>query len=264
MKLLYVALASLLLGCQDRSAGGQVVDGITEQPIAGLRLVARATEPTDMTCQVLEATTDEQGKFLLKAPCRDTPYKLESGDKTIFLAGGPSFVGGVPSEGPWTINAWRGPPGQGVYVLKDADIFAMRQASRVAELPLWKSPDKVLYPETVPAKLPTLAAADFLIISGIKDIQKLELSPLIRHEGKLRFGSRNHYFDMDPWSYIGRKFTSKEDHEAVAANLDEKLVLKLNEENRALKYIPGKALANGVYAMMAPGDRKVYLFEVKQ
>ncbi len=263
MKLLYVASACLLLACEGRTAVGQVVDGMTQAPVSGLRLVARAQEQADLTCQVLETETDAQGNYLFNNPCRDIPYTLESGDKTIFLAGGPSFTGGQPSEEPVVIRAWQAPPGEGVYVLKAGEIFAMRIASRVSELPLWKSKDKVLYPDTVPAKLPSIGAEDYLIVSGAKHIKRLALSPLIKHDGKLRFGSKNHYFDMDPWSYIGRRFESKEKHEAVEAQLDDAKVIKLIEDKRALQYIPGTALPAGTYALMGPGDKRLYLLDFK-
>lgn len=264
MNLLYLSFALLLMGCQDRSAPGTVVDGMTELPVAGLRLVARAQEQADLTCQVLETTTEPDGTYQIKNACRDIPYLLESGDKTLFLAGNPSFVGGKPPAEPMTINAWRAPPGSGVYVLKGAEIFAMRLASKIATLPLWKSTEKVRYPETVPAKLPVLRAADYLILSGAKHIKRLVLEPLIKHDSSLRFGSRNHFFDMDAWSYIGRSFTSKEDHVAVAAKLDETQVINLIEDKRALQYIPGSALPNGIYALSGQGDQRVYLLEIKQ
>ena len=262
MKLHYVAFACLLLGCSDRTAVGKVVDAMSEQPITDLRLVARAQAPADMSCQVLEATTDAAGEFLVQGACADIPYLFEAGDNTIFLAGAPGFTGGVPHDGVQTIQAWRAPPGDGVYVLKGSEIFAMRVASKVAELPLWKSTEKVLYPEAVPARLPKLGPTDHLIISGANTIQRMALHPLIKHDGPLRFGSKNHYFDMDAWSYIGRRFTSKEEHEAVAAQLDESKVIKLMERDRALKYVPGAALAPGVYAMLGEGDQRVYLLEV--
>ncbi len=270
MKLPNVALmplflgACLLMACQDHSAPGLIIDGMTEQPVPGLRVVARAQEQAALTCQVLETTTDDQGAFLFTSPCRDITYVLESGDNTTFLAGSPSFVGGVPPAQPLTVNAWRAPPGTGVYVLKGTEIFAMRMASKVATLPLWKSTEKVRYPETVPAKLPVISARDFLILSGVKHIKRLDIEPLIKHDGKLRFGSKNHYFDMDPWAYIGHSFTSRDKHQVVPAKLDETQVINLIEEKRALQFIPGSALPNGVYALSGPGDQRVYLMEIKQ
>ncbi len=264
MKLMYVAFACLLSGCQETTAVGLVLDGMTEQPMAGLRVLAKATGPTDLSCQVLETSSDDQGQFLFNNPCPDTSYALVSGDKTVFLAGSPTFTGGVPTEAQLTLRAWRSPPGNGVYVLKGTEIFTMRTASRVSELPLWKSRDEtVLYPDTIPSKLPSIGEQDYLILSGVKAIKRLEILPLIRHEKKLRFGSRNHKIDMDPWSYIGRHFTSKEKHEAVATQLDDSQVLKVIEEKRALMYIPGTALPSGIYALIGPGDKRVYLFEIK-
>ncbi len=263
MKLLYLALASLLLGCQGRTAVGLVTDGMTEQPVSGLRITARAQEPADMTCQVLEATTDETGKFLLEGTCAGILYSLESADKTIYLAGSPTLTGGQPPEEQLTLKAWRSPPGQGVYVLKGDEIFAMRVAAKVAKLPLWKSTDKVLYPETIPSKLPVITGSDFLILSGKKTIKRLELRPLIRHEGTLRFGSKNHYFDMDPWSYVGREFRTDSDHNEVVATIDSSKQIRVMEEKRALLYTPGSAVPPGVYALLGEGDKRLFLVEFK-
>jgi hypothetical protein len=263
MKLPYLALALLFLGCIEAPATGLIIDGMTQEPISGLRIVARAQEPTGMTCQVMESTSDDQGVYVFKKACSGIPYSLESGDKTFFLAGAPRFVGGEPSETPLSISAWRSPPGNGVYVLRGSEILAMRQAAKVTELTLWKSTEKVQYPETIPDRLPAISADDFLIIAGAKHIKRLVLHPLIKHAEKLRFGSRNYYSDMDPWSYIGRRFVSKDKHEAVAAQLDESKVINILEDKRALRYIPGNALPNGTYALLAPGDSRVYLMEFK-
>ena len=51
---------------------------------------------------------------------------------------------------------------------------------------------------------------------------------------------------------------------AVAAKLDETQVINLIEDKRALQYIPGSALPNGIYALSGQGDQRVYLLEIKQ
>ncbi len=242
------------------TAAGTVTDGLSGEPVAGLRLLARAQQTDDLTCKVLEGTTLNSGAFSIANTCGGVTYDLSAGDKTWVLQGAQSFDG---SEAPaaLAVKAWRAPEGSGVYVLADGALSPVRTASDMSSLPLWELEETVRYPDGIPKRVAQVAAGQHLLIVGADDIGRLAWTPLIKHEGELRFGNPKHYFDMDPWWYAGRRFESREKHEAVEAQLDSSKQIDVREGERQVRYVPHGALPAGRYVLVGPEDRRTYIVD---
>ncbi len=258
---LTLAAAILLSACGTKGHFSSVVtDGLTGEPVDSLRLLARAQQTDDMTCKVLEGATNATGAATIQNSCQGVTYDLEAGDSTWLLVGEVSFEGGTPtSDVP--LKAWRTPDGRGVYVLEDGALSPVRTASDMSSLPLWSKEEKVRYPDGVPRRVTKIEAGQHLLIVGTDEINRLEWIPLIKHEKALRFGSKAHFFDMDPWWYAGIRFQSKTEYEKVEANLDKAGVIDVKQGDRQVRYLAQNALAEGRYVLVGTDDRRAYIID---
>lgn len=256
---LLAALALTACGTQG-SYSGTVTDGLTGEPVDGLRLLARAQATGDLTCKVVEGPTTPSGAFTIPNTCGGVIYDVTSADKTWLIAGAASFDGAEGGTGV-ALKAWRTPEGVGVYVLADGSLSPVRTASDMSTLPLWNLDEKVRYPDGIPKRIAKVSSGQHLLIVGANDIDRLAWTPLIKHEGELRFGDKKHFFDMDPWWYAGVRFESKEKHEAVTADLDESKLINVTEGERQVRYVPHGALSAGRYVLVGPDDRRTYIID---
>ncbi len=255
------AAVLLISACGTKgSYEGTLTDGLTGQPVESLRLLARAQQTDDLTCKVLEGPTSATGVFKIANTCGGVTYDVEAADRTWVLAGAHSFEGGEGATAQ-ALTAWRAPEGIGVYVLAEGALTPVRTASDMSSLPLWDREETVRYPDGIPKRVTPVAAGHHLLIVGADDIDRLVWTPLIQHEGELRFGNAKHYFDMDPWWYAGVRFTSKEDFERVPAQLAQDKLIDVKEGDRQVRYVPHDALPAGRYVLVGPDDRRTYIID---
>lgn len=250
-----------LVACSPKgSLSGTVTDGLTGQPIEGVRLLARAQQTDDLTCKVLEGAVGPGGAFTIPNTCGGVTYDLEAVDGAWLLVGAPAFEG-TEKVTDVALTAWRAPDGTGVYLLADGSLTPVRTSSDMSTLAFWDKAETVRYPDGIPRRVTKVDAGQHLLIVGAADIARLAWTPLIKHEGELRFGNKDHFFDMDPWWYAGVKFTSRTEYEAVAATLDASKVTDVSEGDRQIRYVAHGALAEGRYVLVGPEDRRTYIID---
>ena len=249
-----------LVGCVPRGTFSAVLtDGLAGEPVAARRGLARA-ETDDLTCKVLEGKTNAQGQVTIEGTCGDATYRVEAADRTWVIADVPDFEGSAGLvDG--AFKTWRAPKGSGVYLLTDDSLSPVRTASDMSTLDLWETEEQVRYPEGIPRRVSKVEDGSHLLIVGADDVGRLEWQPLIKHDGELRFGNKEHYFDMDPWWYVGMRFTTKTEHERVEATLDTGKVIDVETGDRAFRYVAGGALPAGRYALVGPEDRRTYILD---
>ncbi len=257
-----VALLAILAACtKPGSFQGRLVDGLTGQPIAGARLLAKAPDSLDLTCQVFEATTGEDGSFTFAKTCPDTRYRIESTDETLLLADMEPFDGGAQQPPVVEVKAWRGAKGGGLYIVEDGKVNRVPTSADISRKTILDSDEEVLYPAAIPGTIHRVKPGSYLLVATEGSIKKLEFFPLIQDENKRRFGTRKEWTTLDPWWYVGVKFESDTKFERVAAEMDASKVTDVTVQGVQLRYIEGSALPPGRYAIMGKKDRRMYIID---
>lgn len=279
-----VALA-MAVGCNS-TVSGTVVDGLTNQPIKGKpadagetvqpnRLVAKATTTKKdaqgndvpaygLSCTAFSSEIGQDGSYTLSGMCLgETAYSLSiEPDKNYFLGEINSFEQGYKAEGPVTIKAWRAPNGTAINILKKdgTTLEPVRSRQKVKSEKITGTEERVYYPSGIKG-VPMMEAGEYLVISG-KANADLQLYPLI-NSGERMFKTEDTEVKMQPWSYIGTKFTDDENFERVSATLDAAKVVTVEKDEHIVKFIPTEALGDkGRYALWKDGAETVYLIDI--
>jgi len=263
MRIALIAAAALTLtGCGAAgSVDGRLVDGLTGDPVTEGRVLLKSSDTTDMTCMTIEATIGADGTFSVPGTCSGATYVLELPKELEHLRidASTTYPGGEPvSAG--DITAWNA-PGSGVYHLSDNEAKMMRTGADLDSVTIWKTDVEVNYPKKLPGRVPLIEEGGHLLIAGKANVDKLKFHPLVKSEKKLRFGEPEHYFDMEPWYYIGVEFESKTEYEMVSATLDQGAITKANVGDFEALYITDKALPPGRYALLGDKDRRTYIVD---
>lgn len=286
-RVLLPALAMLFtIGC-NATVSGQLVDGLTGNPIMGKaadageevmpnRLVAKAVKTDEggkvvanpdagMTCMALSSDIGQDGSFSLGGLCSSaTAYQLSiEPDKNYFMGETNSFDMGAKFEGPQTIKVWRAPNGTTISILrKDGTTLEpvrSRQKLRTEAITGTGMAEKVMYPEGIKG-VPVIAAGEHLILAG-KTNTPMVLKPLI-NSGARKFDTENGAgATMDPWAYIGTSFTDDATFTRVDAKVDAGKVNTVSTATHEVKFIPAEAVAPGRYALMLPDAKTAYLVD---
>src|SRR5690349_5480193 len=100
-----------LLGCTGGHLEGNVVDGLSRKPVAGVHVLLTAKQQTGMSCMGFDVVTDQNGHFSIDGTCA-VPYAVRLSGDELWLAEGDE----VPSDakGPLALTAWRNPSAAGV------------------------------------------------------------------------------------------------------------------------------------------------------
>ena len=253
-------LALILTGCSSAPIDGTLTDGLTSNGIADVRVVAKATSPdASLTCQAFETNTGADGSFTIDGACTGTAYALSLGDDTWWV---PEFPE-VPDGGAQGLSlvAWRNGTGEGLYKLTADGFKPLRTHADVKSENILNTEEKVRFPwPTVPGNVPLIEAGDHLVLVGPRTVETFKIIPLIRSESR-KFGDKNSWVTMDPWYYIGTRFTDDETFERVAANLDESKVILKKGGERAGRYVPGSALAEGRYVVLGEKSKTVTIVD---
>lgn len=236
---------------------GTLVDGLTGQPRANEVILARASNSSDMTCQVIEAKTDAAGLFTLAGTCPGDSYALKTKDDTLLLAGAPSFEGGTAGGPVAELAAWRAPVSSGVNLLVDDGLKPVKSRTRVMRDEKILETDTVApYPESTFKQPTTVAAGQHLIISGKDTLARLHFVPLVSESERRTFVSGN---SLTGHPFFGIDFTSDTEFTKVDAKLDESRIKQATSGDRVVRYIPAEALPPGQYALFGDGDAQALI-----
>ena len=252
-------LVMTLVACAGRLEG-KAVDGLTGEPVAGLRIVANADDASvGMSCMAFDATTDEQGKFAMDGIClSQTGYRLKASDEDRW------FVGGEVAKGaaaPVELQTWQAPTADGLFEKKDKEFSPITTAADARTVPVWDSPTEVVtYPHQIPDKRPLIEEGEFLVLVGKGNVEGLKVWPLIPSDTR-KFGNADSTITMEPWDYFGVTFTSDTEFTRQTASFDASKVKRVDGANRVVAFVPASALPPGRYAMMLEGDRRCYVVD---
>jgi len=240
---LFASVAAI--GCSDPPVVGSMTNGLTNEPVEGMRIVARAVgEGATLSCLASEAITGPDGGFVFEGLCAGVGYDIADADGQMWFG---DFKG-VPTtgvDGIVEIKAWRAPEGNGVYRLGD-ELMPLRRAAEVGAETV--ADQSAVYPKTIPGKLSRIAPGEHLVLTGMS-VDSLQISQLVESPVK-------------EWWYLGVSFTSSEAFEPVPMTMDTSMMVEKRVDDRAVRYIPAEALPEGRYAMMADGDKRMFLFDV--
>jgi len=256
----------LLSACTRGTISGTITDALTGEPAAGLRIVAKAPEATDLTCMALEATTDATGHFAIQNICANDTYNLKSGDPMWLLQGATTVEGAAAEATPLAYDAWLAPEGRSVYFLIDGELKSQQTVSDVSSATILgsKPPQAVRYPETKLKTWPQLPAGAYLVITGT-NMDQLDLYPVLESP-EVRFNPDHegikHFSLGTAWDYIGIQMDEKGKFEIKTVAIDSTKVKEVKTAERGARFIPTEALPPGRYALLKDKARRTYMFEV--
>ena len=255
-------------GCGTETVNGQLIDGMTGQPVAGtpeadspLKLVLKATEPVSVTCQAFEAVIQADGTFTVPGACTgQTAYNVALNDKSWWPADSAGLAMGPVGTDAWKLKVWRAPAGTGVYKMTAGNIELLKTSADVKKDKILGTDKVIRSPGTIPPSPVVFTETDYLVIAGPNEVKNTEFQPLIP-SGERHFGDPADPKVVQPWHYIGVRFNSHEEHEMVAAEIDKTKTLLKEKGDRAVLYVPGDALPAGRYALLKPKDRRTYIVD---
>lgn len=252
-----LGLIAGLAACSSNSADGQLIDAMTGEGIAGVRIIATAQDPTaSITCTSFEAETDEAGAFRITGLCGGT-YGLKTADDTLWLAD----IDTVPDGGAadLKLQVWRAPPGSGIYRLSDGKLEPLRTSSDLSKDRLWGTDETLMWPAKVPSKAPVIGPGDHLVQVGKDTLEQTRIAPLIP-SGPRWLGEGSERYQMSNVSFIGARFEG-DDLERVEATVDSAKVVTREKGDRAARFVPGSALPAGRYALYRDKGRTVTIVD---
>jgi hypothetical protein len=256
-------LVALLTACTvGGNVTGKVVDPMTSQPRANLRIIANANpESPDPQCQMKDGMTGADGSFSIQGTCPNTSYDLVLKDETLMIAGDAKAAGGSP-VGPLTLEAWRAPASTGVFILKNDKLTSVKTAADIDKETITGTTETVFYPTVTPNKVPLVDAGSYLVVSGKDLVDGLTFQPLIVHQGKIRFATgADTWVDIPDQGFIGTTFTSDTEFQRVSAQIDAAKAKDVAQGEKVYRYYAADALPEGRYVLMRAGDKRVYMFD---
>lgn len=257
-----VLFALAAIGCVPAgSFQGKVVHGMTGEPVAGIRILAKATADADLTCQVFEATTGEDGTFTVDGLCADVVYNLQTSDKTLLMDGGEEVPGGQPATSVVELKAWR-IPGQGVFLLANDKLEIQKTVMDIQSKPILDSEtERASYPNPRPGEsdFATVGPDQYLVVSGKENVERYQFYPLIE-SGPRVFGTSKEKEPSEAWVYLGIEFQSDKEFTRKLATPDAAAVTSVHVRGHDIRYVKGSAIPAGDYALWAEGERRAYAF----
>ncbi len=259
MRTILPLLGGLLAACNPGGTfEGKLVDAMSGQPRADVRVLAKAERTSDLTCQVREATTDANGVFRIDNTCPNTTYTLKLGDETLLVQDSPEIAGGQQATGVVELTVWRAPAGSGVFRLQDDKLTAIRTFADIEQETIQGTDEVVRFPSKKPLQAPTIDGDARLIVSGKDLVRKLDIVPLVPDTGVRTFASG---VSIEDHVYLGVKFTSDTEFERVEASLDKSRVQDVATGDRLVRYISADALPPGRYALVPEQGRRLYVVD---
>lgn len=260
-----------LAACGSSKIEGTLVDGLTNQPMAGVTVVAEAAGDASLTCKSFTGTTDASGAFTIDGACvSKVGYTLKVNDENLWIQNSGVPQGGF--EGPQTITAWYAPVGEGLYVLSTVEsedgpttrLDLISTSSVVeSETILGTEDELVKYPAKIPPTVLTTSQADYIVGTTRDFCDNVKIYPLIQKQGRLTFaGERAPY--MDDWWFIGVEFASDTEFERRVATWDPAVETRVEDGDRYFCFLPVSQLTPGRYAVMKPDEARTRLLDVTE
>ena len=252
-----MAVLTVLSGCSiTGSYAGHLEAQLGATLPEDLRVIAKA-EPasTDLTCQSFEATIDAAGAFQIDGLCAETTYVLSLTDKNLLIEGSNQIQGSEDGAPPTLMKIWPSPAGNGVAMLTDGALKAVSTYTDVKTLQVLKSEQTVHYPRHKPNGSVLVTEGSHLVLAGASNISRLAFSPLVEETVTRNFHDG---YTLGPHFYVGQRFHSDTEVEAVSAELDASKVTNVMGADMTVRYIAHDALAPGHYALMGPEDTRMY------
>jgi hypothetical protein len=255
-------VASSLVACSPGGTyQGHLVDGLSGEVRADVRMLARSPTASDMACQVREATSDASGNFLFENLCSGSDYTISSADETLMLTETPSVTGGVVSTAAIDMTIWRAPTGKGMYRLSKDALAPVRVFADVATETVKDGELVVRYPTLKPTRVSTLEKSDWLVIAGKDLVDRLEIHPLVADDAVRGFANE---VTIDSHVYIGVKFNSDTEFEILTTQLDASKVRNVTNGDQVVRFIAQDAVPEGRYAIVGPTDKRTFVLDFGQ
>lgn len=259
MRSLISIVALALTACAaGGSYSGTVVDAMSGQPRADVRVIAKAEGTTDMTCMAKESAADANGNFTLANLCDGNTYNLSLSDEQLLIQDAAPLDGGA-AVSDVKLQTWRAPSGAGIYILKDDQLSMVRTFTDVKyETKIDDDATKVAYPYMKPTRLSyTVEPGSWFVISGKANVDRLEFHPLIPDTGKRTFKDGS----IEDHIWVGTRFKSDTEWETVEAKPDASKVKMVTSGDRIVHYIPSDALPEGRYAIFGEKDQRMFIVD---
>jgi hypothetical protein len=252
-----------LLGCSGGHVEGTVVDGLTGQPVAATHLLLTAKEKTGMSCMGFDVITDANGHFAIDGTCA-VPYTARLSGDELWLAEGDE----IPAEvkAPLALTAWRNPSASGVYIFSKGAFEPLRTVTDVKTRPLFGTDQKAVFPSKLPDKLPLLEAGQYLVIVGKENAAAMAPVPLVP-AGPIHLDQGGTSVEQSPWVYLGARLSpgatpgTPDSVEPVEVAFDKSKVIAKSKGERAVEFVGADALPPGRYALLKPGDKRIYVVD---
>lgn len=252
-KILFLS-SLLVVGCAPKgSFDGKLVDPVSGKGLAGVAMVLSSPTNPSPACMELEATTADDGSFLIEGLCANGDYTFSARDKTIVLEDIGAVPGGVLAAGTKTVNAWPAAPGDGIFSYDGTDWTKLRTIAKIGLSKIYNSEDKVVYPDTLPTRVVVVPAEKWLVFSGEKFTARHEFEPMYFYDKYLRLGSSKEPERSEPWWYVGTEFSSDTEYTRKETQLDASKVRELDQGDVKMRFISGDGVPNGFYVMYYEG-----------
>lgn len=258
MRSAMLMMTAMLAACGSKPVEGNLVDGLTGQPLAGKTLLASA-EGVSLTCQKISANSDDKGHFSLEGLCTgDAAYQVKVTDENLWLETATIPQGGFAE--PTQFTAWRAPQGNGVYALSGETLTLLRTDADLKQETVLNTTEIVQYPSKLPNEIAKIKAGDFLVAVSKDLCQNTKIVPLVMDVGPRNF---NNAVSIPDWWYIGVKFTSDTEFQRVEVSWDKAKEKHVESGERAFCFLPVDVLTAGRYAVMKPDDKRVRIVDVE-
>ena len=245
-----LAVALSACSADPSAAGGRLVDGRTGAAVAG---VAVTLAPSDTACTAPLTTTDADGRWSAPGLCADATWTITSGDAGWYLPAP------LPAGPDVTVTVWRAPPADGVFLVAGADALPVVTHTVLDTVRVFDSAEEVRFPVEIPGVVPRVRAGDALLVAG-PILPDLTFSPLVPSPERRWFGNKDAPEPIDPWVYLGVKFTSDTTFERVTVVMNDAHVATAGGD-RALRYVSAAALPAGRYALPTADGSRAFLFD---
>jgi hypothetical protein len=237
-----------LLGCaKPGHVEGTVRDARTDTPLS-VDVTLTPDAPSE-ACPALTLHPGDDGGFAGEI-CGNTRYTADIGDP------GWRLDAPVPVTGSVDLRPWRVPDADGVYTLTGTELTWIATNTALDTARVMDSDATVRLPVEIPGSLPRIVGDTLLLLAG--DVADLAFSPLIPSD-KRWFGSRDAPESIDPWVYLGVRFSSDTAFERVDASPTG--ATDRTVAGRRLRMYDGHALPAGRYALAAPDAARAIVLE---
>lgn len=254
-------LVGLLTACGGTDVHLQLHDTLADGPAVGIELSLVATDQAPFRCQQFSGTTDASGRLTLRDTCLSrTGYRVAATDPALWLDGQTELA--AAGEPNLALSALVAPEGRGSWRVSGGSASPLPIHAEVHSAQLRGSDERVDYPSLIPADddVPLLAAGDWLVLTSDTPIGVVPLVPLLPSDTR-HLRHRGGDLTLQPWWYLGVRFTSDTDLTRQAFVLDTTGIVRRDEPGRSALAVPSTALPRGRYALLAADGRRLTVLD---